>query len=191
MVARDESNADAWNLIGFSHRKLGRYGPALEAYAKGPRDRSRGIPRRSSTSGELHLALDDLRGGGETARRGSARSVGSGLRRIRRAEGERSSRYKAAQGRVTSRRRPQENADRPPRREQTRFVTLRPAGRREAPRTHRISHRAATAPGPGRCPRGCRPGIRARPRCESCPGSPRPRPAPPPRAAGGWWKRDG
>ena len=59
VVARDESNADAWNLIGFSHRKLGRYGPALEAYA-----RALAIDPRHTEAieylGELHLALDDL-----------------------------------------------------------------------------------------------------------------------------------
>ena len=54
-----------------------------------------------------------------------------------------------------------------------------------------VNRRAATSPGLGRCPRGCRPRIRGRPRSGSCPGSPRPRSAPLPRAAGGWWTRDG
>ncbi len=34
VVARDASNADAWNYLGFSHRKLGDYDKALAAYQK-------------------------------------------------------------------------------------------------------------------------------------------------------------
>ena len=59
VVARDESSADAWNLIGFSHRKLGRYGPALEGYSN-----ALAIDPRHTEAmeylGELYLALDDL-----------------------------------------------------------------------------------------------------------------------------------
>ena len=59
VVARDDGNADAWNLIGFSLRKLGRYGPAMEGYA-----RALAIDPRHTEAieylGELHLALDDL-----------------------------------------------------------------------------------------------------------------------------------
>ena len=59
VVARDESNADAWNLIGFSHRKLGRYGPALDGYSN-----ALAIDPRHTEAieylGELYLAQDDL-----------------------------------------------------------------------------------------------------------------------------------
>ena len=58
-VARDDGNADAWNLIGYSHRKAGSYGPAMDAYAK-----ALAIDPRHTEAieylGELHLALDDL-----------------------------------------------------------------------------------------------------------------------------------
>ena len=59
MVAADAGNADAWNLVGFSHRKLERYGPALEGYEK-----ALAIDPRHTEAieylGELYLALDDL-----------------------------------------------------------------------------------------------------------------------------------
>ena len=59
VVARDDGNADAWNLIGYSHRKAGSYGPAMDAYAK-----ALAIDPRHTEAieylGELHLALDDL-----------------------------------------------------------------------------------------------------------------------------------
>ena len=59
VVARDAGNADAWNLIGYSHRKAGSYGPAMDAYAK-----ALAIDPRHTEAieylGELHLALDDL-----------------------------------------------------------------------------------------------------------------------------------
>ena len=58
-IAADPDDADAWNLIGFSHRKLGRYGPALEGYV-----RALAIDPRHTEAieylGELYLALDDL-----------------------------------------------------------------------------------------------------------------------------------
>jgi len=34
VVRREPSNADVWNYIGFSHRKLGKFEPALAAYNK-------------------------------------------------------------------------------------------------------------------------------------------------------------
>ena len=59
MVAEDEGNADAWNLIGFSLRNLGRYEPAMDGYA-----RALAIDPRHLEAieylGELHLALGDL-----------------------------------------------------------------------------------------------------------------------------------
>ena len=59
VVVGDESNADAWNLVGFSLRKLGRYEPAMEGYA-----RALAIDPRHTEAieylGELYLALDDL-----------------------------------------------------------------------------------------------------------------------------------
>ncbi len=59
VVAADAGNADAWNLVGFSHRKLERYGPALEGYEK-----ALAIDPRHTEAieylGELYLALDDL-----------------------------------------------------------------------------------------------------------------------------------
>ena len=58
-VAADSDDADAWNLIGFSHRKLGRYGPALDGYSN-----ALAIDPRHTEAieylGELYLALDDL-----------------------------------------------------------------------------------------------------------------------------------
>ena len=58
-VAADPDDADAWNLVGFSLRKLERYEPALEGYA-----RALAIDSRHAEAieylGELYLALDDL-----------------------------------------------------------------------------------------------------------------------------------
>ena len=58
-VAADPEDADAWNLVGFSYRKLERYEPALEGYAK-----ALAIDPRHTEAieylGELYLALDDL-----------------------------------------------------------------------------------------------------------------------------------
>ena len=58
-VAADPDDADAWNLVGFSHRKLERYEPALKGYA-----RALAIDPRHTEAieylGELYLALDDL-----------------------------------------------------------------------------------------------------------------------------------
>ena len=34
VVADKPGNADAWNWIGFSHRKLKKFGPAMTAYRK-------------------------------------------------------------------------------------------------------------------------------------------------------------
>ena len=59
IIAGDEHNADAWNLVGFSLRKLGRYDEAMEGYA-----RALAIDPRHAEAieylGELYLALDDL-----------------------------------------------------------------------------------------------------------------------------------
>ena len=58
-VAEDPDDADAWNLVGFSYRKLERYEPALKGYAK-----ALAIDPRHAEAieylGELYLALDDL-----------------------------------------------------------------------------------------------------------------------------------
>lgn len=59
VVAGDEGNADAWNLIGFSLRKLGRYEPAMEGYARALEIDPRHL-EAIEYLGELHLALDDL-----------------------------------------------------------------------------------------------------------------------------------
>lgn len=59
MVTSDDGNADVWNLVGFSYRKLERYEPAMEGYA-----RALAIDPRHTEAieylGELYLALDDL-----------------------------------------------------------------------------------------------------------------------------------
>ena len=59
MITSDDGNADAWNLVGFSYRKLERYEPAMGGYA-----RALAIDPRHTEAieylGELHLALDDL-----------------------------------------------------------------------------------------------------------------------------------
>ena len=59
VVAADERDADAWNLVGYSLRKLGRYAAAMEGYA-----RALALDPRHTEAieylGELHLALDDL-----------------------------------------------------------------------------------------------------------------------------------
>ena len=59
VITSDEDNADAWNLVGFSYRKLERYEPAMEGYA-----RALAIDPRHTEAieylGELYLALDDL-----------------------------------------------------------------------------------------------------------------------------------
>ena len=59
MITSDDGNADAWNLVGFSYRKLERYEPAMEGYA-----RALAIDPRHTEAieylGELYLALDDL-----------------------------------------------------------------------------------------------------------------------------------
>ena len=59
VVRSDEDDADAWNLVGFAYRKLERYEPAMEGYA-----RALAIDPRHTEAieylGELYLALDDL-----------------------------------------------------------------------------------------------------------------------------------
>ena len=95
VVARDEGNADAWNLVGFSHRKLERYEPAMEGYA-----RALAIDPRHTEAieylGELYLALDDLaRAEEQLARLGEI--CASGCEEYEELE-EAIARYKAARG---------------------------------------------------------------------------------------------
>ena len=58
-VASDSSNADAYNLLGFSHRKLGQVEAALAHYGKAlalePKHRG-----ANEYLGELYLELGDL-----------------------------------------------------------------------------------------------------------------------------------
>ena len=59
VVAKDRNNADAWNLIGFSHRSLKNYDKALDGYSKALAIR----PRHTGAIeylGELYLELGDL-----------------------------------------------------------------------------------------------------------------------------------
>ena len=59
VVATDPDNADAWNLIGYSHRKLGAFEPSLTAYRKAlaldPDHRG-----ANEYLGALHLQMGDL-----------------------------------------------------------------------------------------------------------------------------------
>ena len=59
VAMEDPDDADVWNLVGFSYRKLERYEPAMEGYA-----RALAIDPRHTEAieylGELYLALDDL-----------------------------------------------------------------------------------------------------------------------------------
>ncbi len=59
VVASDARNADAWNYLGFSHRKLERYDDALAAYQKAlaidPNHRG-----ANEYLGELYLDLGNL-----------------------------------------------------------------------------------------------------------------------------------
>ncbi len=59
VVADDPKNADAWNFIGFSHRKLKDFDRALPAYSKAleidPKHRG-----ANEYLGELYLQIDDL-----------------------------------------------------------------------------------------------------------------------------------
>ncbi len=59
VVARDQDNADAWNLIGFSHRSLKNYDKAFDGYSKALAIK----PRHTGAIeylGELYLELGDL-----------------------------------------------------------------------------------------------------------------------------------
>jgi len=59
VVATDKDNADAWNLIGFSHRAMKNYDQALDGYSKALAIK----PRHTGAIeylGELYLALGDL-----------------------------------------------------------------------------------------------------------------------------------
>ena len=59
VVAVEPKNADAWNFIGFSHRKLNKFDRALPAYNKAlaidPKHRG-----ANEYLGELYLQLGDL-----------------------------------------------------------------------------------------------------------------------------------
>ena len=95
VVTSDDGNADAWNLVGFSYRKLERYEPALKGYAK-----ALAIDPRHTEAieylGELYLALDDLTQAEEQlARLGEV--CGSGCEEYEELE-EAIARYKAARG---------------------------------------------------------------------------------------------
>ena len=59
VVATDPDNADAWNLIGYSHRKLGAFASSLAAYRKAP---ALDPDHRGANEylGELHLKMGDL-----------------------------------------------------------------------------------------------------------------------------------
>ena len=58
VVAKDRDEADAWNLIGFSHRRLGNHDLAMDGYS-----RALAIDPRHTEAmeylGELYLELDD------------------------------------------------------------------------------------------------------------------------------------
>jgi len=59
VVAKENENADAWNLIGFSHRSMKRYDDALDGYSKALAIN----PRHTDAIeylGELYLELGDL-----------------------------------------------------------------------------------------------------------------------------------
>lgn len=59
VVARDSGNADAYNYLAFSHRKLGRFDPAMRFYQK-----ALAIDAKHKGAneyiGELYLQLGDL-----------------------------------------------------------------------------------------------------------------------------------
>ena len=59
VVARDSRNADAYNYLGFSHRKLGQFNTAMRYYRK-----ALAIDTKHKGAheyiGELYLQLDDL-----------------------------------------------------------------------------------------------------------------------------------
>lgn len=59
VLAGDERDADAWNLVGFSLRKLGRYDEAMEGYARALAIDPRHV-EAIEYLGELHLALGDM-----------------------------------------------------------------------------------------------------------------------------------
>ena len=95
VVMSDEDDADAWNLVGFAYRKLERYEPAMEGYA-----RALAIDPRHTEAieylGELYLALDDLaRAEEQLARLGEI--CGSGCEEYEELE-EAIERYRAARG---------------------------------------------------------------------------------------------
>ena len=95
LIAENDANADAWNLVGFSYRKLGKYDLSLDGYS-----RALAIDPRHTEAieylGELYLALDDL----EQAERQLAKLrdiCGSGCEEFDELK-EAVARYKAAKG---------------------------------------------------------------------------------------------
>ncbi len=59
VVARDNGNADAYNYLAFSHRKLGRFDPALRFYRKALAINAK-HKGANEYIGELYLELGDL-----------------------------------------------------------------------------------------------------------------------------------
>jgi tetratricopeptide (TPR) repeat protein len=59
IVRKDPKNADAWNLLGYSHRKLGEYDEALEHYQKALRLKPNHVGANEYL-GELYLEMKDL-----------------------------------------------------------------------------------------------------------------------------------
>lgn len=59
IVRKDPRNADAWNLMGYSHRKLGDYDEALEYYGKALKLKPNHIGANEYL-GELYLEMKDL-----------------------------------------------------------------------------------------------------------------------------------
>jgi len=59
IVDDNPKNADAWNLLGYSHRKLGEYDDALEYYEKALKLKPNHVGANEYL-GELYLEMKDL-----------------------------------------------------------------------------------------------------------------------------------
>ena len=59
IVDDNPKNADAWNLMGYSHRKLGEYDDALEYYGKALKLKPNHVGANEYL-GELYLEMKDL-----------------------------------------------------------------------------------------------------------------------------------
>jgi tetratricopeptide (TPR) repeat protein len=59
LVDDNPKNADAWNLLGYSHRKLGEYDEALEYYTKALKLKPNHIGA-NEYMGELYLEMKNL-----------------------------------------------------------------------------------------------------------------------------------